>query len=563
MTQITSNHINTATIHMVTINKADIPSGGMKSYKQADDSIILITRDDNSFQAFDGKCPHAGADLGEGLRCGNRVVCPWHHATFDSRDGTLLEPVATEGLTQYQLTDDGDNLIVDTTAKIDKTVKNDQLIDSHTVIVGGGAAGFMTAHHLRQMGYGGAITLISADDKAPYNRPLLSKAFLAGNMPEEKLMLGGTDWAEKNNVTLRLNQSVSEVLPNQRTLIINSASSDGQAAGSERLSADFVVVATGASPIVPPITGANLDGVYTLRSMADAKQIKAATHDQHVVVVGTGFIGMEVASALAQAGTTASITVIGQDQRVMGNIVSETVSNALIKLHEDNGIKFILNATVNEILAVDSNDSDTNSIDMSATFSQVAGVSLANGEQLIADIVILGTGVAPRTELLSEVCDPDGVPVDRHLQLRDGVYALGDIAKADGHLGRLRIEHWRVALQHGLVTAAAILEDDSVHALDERVPFFWTMQYGKSLRYTGHAVTPDHNILLGSPDSLNYIEYYFDDAGENTRASAASTLGRDKELVAFAELLRCGHAPTRAQINAGFNLIEQAQALSC
>ena len=89
-----------ATIDTVTINKADIASGGMKSYKQDDDSIILITRDDDEFQAFDGKCPHAGADLGTGLRCGNRVVCPWHHATFDSRDGTLLEPVATVGLTQ-------------------------------------------------------------------------------------------------------------------------------------------------------------------------------------------------------------------------------------------------------------------------------------------------------------------------------------------------------------------------------------------------------------------------------------------------------------------------------
>ena len=119
-----------------------------------------------------------------------------------------------------------------------------------------------------------------------------------------------------------------------------------------------------------------------------------------------------------------------------------------------------------------------------------------------------------------------------------------------------------MALQHGLVTAAAILNDDSVSSLAARIPFFWTMQYGKSLRYSGHAATPDHNILFGSPDTLDYIEYYFDDDGEDTRASAASTLGRDKELVAFSELLRRGHAPTRAQLQAGFNIIDQAQALS-
>ena len=541
-----------ATINTVTINRADIVSGGMKSYKQDDDSIILITRDDSTFRAFDGKCPHAGADLGTGLRCGNRVICPWHHATFDSSEGALLEPIATEGLTQYQIIDNGDSLTVDTSAKIDKQVENDKLTDTHTIIVGGGGAGFMTAHQLRNTGYGGKITLVSAEDKAPYNRPLLSKAFLAGNMPAEKLLLGGTDWASKHDIELRLNQTVSEVLLNERSIVITDEKSD-----SNKLTAEFLVVATGAEPKIPPIKGATLDGVYTLRSMEDAKLIKAASHDQRVVIVGTGFIGMEVASALAQSGTTASITVIGKDHRVMGNIVSETVSNALIKLHKENGVEFVFDASVSEITAA-KNTTDNNE----DNFSQVSGVKLANGEQIDADIVILGTGVTPRIELLQDTNHPDGVKVDEHLQLRDGVYALGDIAKAPNQLGRMRIEHWRVALQHGMVTAAAILNDDKVKSLQERIPFFWTMQYGKSLRYSGHAATPDHGILMGSPDSFNYIEYYFDDEDENTRASAASSLGRDKELVAFSELLRQGHAPTRAQINSGFDIIEQAQALS-
>ena len=537
-------------IHTITIDKADIPSGGMKSYKQDDNSIILITRDDDKFYAFDGKCPHAGADLGTGLRCGNRVICPWHHGTFDSRDGSLLEPVATESLTQYELTDNGDSLTVDTSNKINNSVVNDKMAETHTVIVGGGAAGFMTAHHLRNMGYGGKITIISADDKAPYDRTLLSKAFLAGKANEEKLLLGGTDWTAEQNIELRLNQTVSDVISNERTIIIKNNSDEK----SETLTADYLVVATGASPIVPPIKGANLDGVYTLRSMDDAKIIKTASDNKNVVIVGTGFIGMEVASALAQAGTSQSITVIGQNQRVMGNIISETVSNALIKLHESNGIKFVFNATVNEIISAQDADK------MIAT---VSGITLANGEKFVADMVILGTGVAPRTDLLGEVENArNGVFVDSHLQLRDGVYALGDIANAEGQMGRLRIEHWRVALQHGLVTAATILNDDNVHSLDERVPFFWTMQYGKSLRYSGHAKTPDYNILIGSPDTLNYIEYYFDDEGENSRATAASTLGHDKELIAFGELLRLGHAPTRAQINAGFDIIAQAHALS-
>ncbi|MBZ1392186.1 FAD-dependent oxidoreductase [Psychrobacter pacificensis] len=545
-----------AMINTVTITKSDIPNGGMKSYKQDDDSIILITRDDDEFHAFDGKCPHAGADLGDGLRCGHRVVCPWHHASFDSRDGSLLEPIATEGLTQYELINDGDNVTVDTSAKINKPIENDKLTDTHTIIVGGGGAGFMTAHQLRQGGYGGKITMISKDDKAPYNRPLLSKAFLAGNMDEDKLLLGGSDWASSNDIDLHLNQTVSEVLPNEATIVIKNENGD-----STRQTADFLVVATGASPITPPIKGAETDGVYTLRSMADAKLIKAASHDQRVVIIGTGFIGMETASALAQAGTTASITVIGQGSRVMSNIVSETVSNALIKLHEEKGINFVFDATVSEITKIErqvDKDGDSNN----QAFSNVGGVTLANGEHIDADIVVLGTGVSPRTEILHEVNDPDGVQVDAHLQLRDGIYALGDIAKPTNQMGRMRIEHWRVALQHGMVTAAAILNNDNVDSLEARIPFFWTMQYGKSLRYSGHAATPDHNILFGTPDTLDYIEYYFDDEGADTRASAASTLGRDKELVAFSELLRRGHAPTRAQLNAGFDMIDQAHALS-
>ena len=535
--------MSNATIHTVTISKADIPSGGMKSYKQDDDSIILITRDEDEFSAFDGKCPHAGADLGSGLRCGNRVICPWHHGSFDTRDGTLLEPVAMRGLTQYELTDEGDSLTVNTSAKIDKRVANDKMTDTHTIIVGGGGAGFMTANQLRHTGYGGKITLITQDDKAPYNRPLLSKMFLAGKMDEKHLMLGGADWASNNNIDLRLQQTVSEILPNERRIVITD-----EEGNSEQQTADFLVVATGAAPKIPPFKGTELNGVYTLRSMDDAQDIKNASDSKHVVIVGTGFIGMEVASALMEARKAASITVVGRSRRVMANIVSETVSNALIKLHKIQGVTFAFGADVNEI---NSNEN-----------GKVSGVSLSDGSTLAADMVILGTGVAPRIELLNEANAPDGVQVDEHLQLRDGVYALGDIAKATNKMGRMRIEHWRVALQHGLVTAAAILNEDNVDSLAERIPFFWTAQYGKSLRYSGHAATPDNGILFGSPDNLDYIEYYFDDTGEDTRASAASSLGRDKELIAFSELLRRGHAPTRAQINAGFDIIEQAQVLS-
>lgn len=545
--------MTSSTIKTVTIDKADIPDGGMKSFKQDDDSIILITRDEDEFRAFDGKCPHAGADLGDGVRCGNRVVCPWHHGTFDSTDGSLLEPVAADGLTQYSLTDNGDSLSVNTSETIERSItndktNNDKLDDTHTVIVGGGAAGFMTAHRLRKLGYSGKITIISADDKAPYDRTLLSKAFMSGEADEEKLMLGGSDWAENHNINLQLKTTVSEVRPSENALTVKKDSGDSDSdSDSETIRPEFLVVATGAEPVIPPIEGAQQSGVYTLRSLDDAKAIKAASVDKRVVIVGTGFIGMEVASALAKAGRVASVTVIGRGSRVMSHIISASVSDALINRHQDRGVSFVFNASVDKINGDDKG---------------VSGVTLASGERIDADMVILGTGVSPRTDVLSDVNDPDGVQVDKHLQLRDGVYALGDIAKAPNQMGRMRIEHWRVALQHGLVTAAAIMGADDVYDNTERVPFFWTMQCDKSMRYSGHAATTDHSILQGDLQQFNYIEFYFDDEGEDTRASAASGVGHDKEMAAFGELLRRGHAPTRAQINAGFNVIEQAHALS-
>ncbi|WP_296245398.1 MULTISPECIES: FAD-dependent oxidoreductase [unclassified Psychrobacter] len=534
--------MTSSTIKTVTIDKADIPNGGMKSFKQDDDSIILVTRDDDMFYVFDGKCPHAGADLGDGVRCGNRVVCPWHHGTFDSTDGTLLEPVAADSLTQYEFTDNGDSLSINTSKTIDHSTINDKLGDTHTVIVGGGAAGFMTAHRLRKLGYGGKITIISEDDKAPYDRTLLSKAFMSGDADEEKLMLGGSDWAENHNINLQLKTTVSEVMPNENALIVKKDSGD-----NETIRPDFLVVATGAEPIIPPIEGAQQNGVYTLRSMDDAKAIKAASVDKRVVIVGTGFIGMEVASALAKAGRVASITVIGRESRVMSHIISESVSDALINRHQDRGVTFVLNASVDQINGDDKG---------------VSGVTLASGDRIDADMIILGTGVSPRTEIIDVDNDPDGVQVDSRLQLRNGVYALGDIAKAEGKMGRLRVEHWRVASQHGLVAAGTILDDDDTYSLKERIPFFWTMQCDKSMRYSGHAATTDHSILQGDLQQFNYIEFYFDDEDEDTRASAASGVGHDKEMAAFGELLRRGHAPTRAQINAGFDIIDQAHALS-
>lgn len=521
----------------------DIPDGGMKSYHQ-DEQIILITRDGSQVSAMQGKCPHAGADLGKGLRCENRIICPWHHATFDAQSGELLEPLAIAGLERYEISDEGADRVIQLDKPLPAPEPTPQQEHTQTLIVGGGAAGFMAATHLRSNGYAGKITMISADDHAPYNRPLLSKMYLAGNIDEDKLLLGGGSWAKKNSVDLQINTRANEINPETKQVILDNG---------EVLTADYLIIATGAAPQRPPIDGAELDNVYVLRSLHDAKAIGNAADGQRVVIIGTGFIGMEVAASLTQRGSTASITVIGMSDSVMDNIVSPTVGSGLQNFHESKGVTFKMGAQVSEITGAN---------------GKVSGVTLTSGETIKADVVILGTGVQPRVEVINtpKKYRQDGVNVSANLLLEQGAYALGDIANANSVFGQLRIEHWRVALQHGMIAAENILKqgDDNIEVrpFDERLPFFWTQQFGKSLRYIGHAETTEHAILRGDPNELNYVEFYFNDDSEDAKVIAASGLAHDQDIIAIGELIRLDNSPTRAQIEDGLDVVQHLQELT-
>ncbi|WP_415786908.1 Rieske 2Fe-2S domain-containing protein, partial [Deinococcus saxicola] len=181
---------------------SNVTDGGMHTFEVGDQKVLVI-RDGDDFHAFDALCPHAGADLGEGVRCGSRIVCPWHHATFHAGDGSLIEPPALEGLKQYRVQRDGESLSVDLDEEIKPPTPRPNHQDHHTVIVGGGASGFMAAQTLRNGGYAGEITMLSAENRAPYDRTALSKAYLIGKKPADKLALGGPDWARENKIGLR------------------------------------------------------------------------------------------------------------------------------------------------------------------------------------------------------------------------------------------------------------------------------------------------------------------------------------------------------------------------
>ena len=509
-----------------------VADGAMKSFEHGQHKILIV-RTGEDYRAFDAVCPHAGADLGKGAFCAGRVVCPWHHATFDAHSGALLEPLATRGMTRYELHREGDHCVVDLSVTLSFPKPAPQGGDQHVVVVGAGGGGFMAAHTLRQHGFVGRVTLVDPDHAAPYERPMLSKQFLSGKAGADGIGLGGADWAEKNHIERRYSRAVS-VDPDQHRLVMERG---------DPLQYDHLIVATGAQPRSVDLPGVDLPGVYTLRSFADAQELKQAAHGKHVIIVGTSFIGMEAAASLSADKGAKSVTVVGMENEVLQPILSVKTARELRRLHESNGVTFHLGSGLRKITGED----------------HANGVELENDSTLKADLVLLGLGVTPCSELLKDFTDDKGaVHVDEHMRVKDDIYAVGDIALAPTVLGPFRIEHWRVAMQQGMVAALAILGQPGA-GMDRRVPFFWTGQFGKSLRYVGHASSDAPHHVWGDPAKLDFIEFSFD----GQRTVAAAGMQHDADMDVFELLLKMGRAPSADEIRGGaFDLGERLQGMS-
>lgn len=501
----------------------DVPDGGMRRF-EVDGRKVLVTRDGEEVRAFDAICPHAGADLGKGVRCGARVVCPWHHGTFDASDGHLIEPPPLHGLTRFAVREEEGTWHADLNAEWPRPAAPPRGPgNGHTVIVGGGAAGFMAARTLRAGGYQGRVTVLTREARSPYDRTALSKGYLAGKKDAGELPLGGPVWLREHGVELRENTEVEALEHGAHRLRLQSG---------ENLSYSQVIVATGSEPRRLDVPGADLPGVHVLRSFRDARELREAVRGRRLVIVGSSFIGLEAAASLVGEGGAAAVTVVGREAEVLAQALTPRVGRALRRMHEQRGVQFHLGREPERLEGQ----------------GQVEAVLLQGGGRLEADVVLVGIGVDPRTDLLADLRDERGaVPTDAQMRAAPGVYAAGDIALAPTVLGRLRAEHWRVAEQQGMVAAQSILDAPELEPMSARVPFFWTQQYGQSLRYVGHAEGLDDTWLWGEPEELDFIEFTF---GEG-RTVAASGMGRDAELAAFEELLRRGRAPSPEEIRAG------------
>jgi len=461
---------------------ADVPQDRGLQVEIGDCKIVLL-RANGELRAFQGLCPHAGAPLAEGAMCHGRLICPWHKAAYRAEDGGLCEPPSLDSLKRYPLELRGDEVWVD----------DQPLPDPHTppaddprtfVVVGAGAAGTACAAALREKGFGGRIVLIDGEPDAGYDRTVLSKFVLAGEMsPKEVPPLRDEAFYQAQRIE-RVQGDVTSLDAPGKTLHLHN---DGI------LRYDAAVLATGGAPNPLKLPGAELTNVFVLRSKVQAEQIiNAAQPGQRAVIIGDSFIALECASALREYGL--DVTVLARHAIPFAKQFGGAVGKAIRALHEEHGVKFISEHEATQILGED----------------KVEGVLLDNGLRLAADLVLAGVGVHPATEPFDSLPkeDDQSLRVDDGMRVTDGLWAIGDIATFPLSGQPTRIEHWRLAQQHARIAAANMLGGEE-HYLD--VPFFWTYHFGKNYDYLGHAEEWDEVEFSGEPQKPPFIGLFAKD----------------------------------------------------
>ena len=385
-----------------------------------------------------------------------------------------------------------------------------KLNPSSVVIVGAGAAGAACADMLRAKGYAGPVTLAGDEEPGPVDRPNLSKDFLAGTAGEDWIPLRTREYYESIKVDLITDDPAVRISPAEHQVSLRSG---------RTLSYGALLLATGAEPRSLPIEGADLPHVYRLRTLADSKAIIAkAQGARSCAVIGSGFIGLEVAASLRHRGL--AVSVIGQDSVPLSKILGAELGSFIQNLHEQHGVRFFMDAKPRAIRA--------------------DRVEIGDGQFVEADLVILGVGVSPRTALAEAagIKVDNGVIVDETLRTSAAdVFAAGDMARYPEPVSgeAARIEHWVVAERQGQAVARSML---GIGGAYREAPFFWSQHYDVTISYVGHAASWETCEIRGELEKHDACAIY----RRKGRTIAVATIGRDRLSLRVEAALEQGDA---------------------
>jgi len=494
-----------------------IADGGMILGEVGKDQVLLARTGDRFF-AVGAHCTHYRGPLAEGIVVGDTVRCPWHHACFSLETGEALRAPALDPVACWRVERTGDQIFVREKLSQPSSSSRPAAADSRQhpssiVILGGGAAGLAAADMLRRESYDGPITMISADQDPPVDRPNLSKDFLAGEAKDDWIPLWPADLYAERRIELQLGSPVSSIDPAARAVHLENGT---------RREFGSLLIATGADPVRLPIPGHDTAKVHYLRSFADSRAIvDLALGARHAVVVGASFIGLEVAASLRARGV--AVDVVSPDHLPLERVMGPDVGRFIQSIHETHGVVFHFGQTV----------------------TSLAGrkVSLSGGSILDADFVVMGVGVKPSLAVAEKagITIDGGIAVNEFLETNiPGIFAAGDVARwPDPHTGeRIRVEHWVVAERQGQAAARNMLGRREPF---DAVPFFWSQHYDVTINYVGHTERWDSVKIDGSLDRRDATVSFIRDG--TTRAVA--TISRDRECLEAELALEHSTVPVR------------------
>ena len=396
------------------------------------------------------------------------------------------------------------------------------------VIVGGGPAALSCAETLRQSGFTGEIVMISEEDALPYDRTMLSKWITGSSLA--KLMIRDSSFYEQFDINLRKGSRVSHIDFDSNTIYTNDFT---------RINYDKLLIATGGSARKPNIPGVNLKNVQVLRNIQDQVKIQELIGSgkvEDIVIVGASFIGMETASTLKKdLKDKVRITVVDIFKQPFERVLGAEVGSSLGELHTTNGINLLLERGVKSLNGQ----------------GQIQSVTLSDGTEVKADLVILGTGMAPNNSLakgqLKISPNNGGIETDAFLRTsKKNVFAAGDVASFPYWFSgdHIRIEHYNEAIHQGSLAAFNMLDK---HVPLDGVSFFWTRQWDKSLQYAGFADKYDEVFVDGDLKSQNFAAYYL----KGDRVVAVAAMNRPNLTMLACEAMKLGVMPKGEEIKAG------------
>jgi NADPH-dependent 2,4-dienoyl-CoA reductase/sulfur reductase-like enzyme/nitrite reductase/ring-hydroxylating ferredoxin subunit len=474
----------------------EIPTAG-----HVDGKPVVVIRVGHGYRALGGRCTHYGGPLADGFCVEGQLRCPWHHAAFDLDTGEAVGAPALDPIPIYDTTERDGRVFVAGPREPEAAVRTPLVSPDSVVILGAGAAGAAGSEALRRYGYSGPITMIG--EEGPVDRPNLSKDYLAGTAPEEWIPLRSPRFYAEHWIELISGKRVTSIDRGGRTV---------EMVGGRSIPYGALLLATGAEPRRLDVPGGGLPHVHYLRTFDDSRDIIAAIGDRsRAVVVGAGFIGLEVTASLRHRDI--DVTVVEPLQVPLIPVIGESMGRFVTELHREHGVVFRLGREVTEIGEED--------------------VTLDDGTKIPADLVVVGIGVVPRTELAEaaglEV--DDGVVVDDRLRTGDPrIWAAGDIASYPGPAGsRVRVEHWALAERQGQTAARNILGYDVAFT---HPPFFWSQHFDVPINVTGHIAGWEEEVVSGDPAQRDVMVGYR--KGGAIRAMASIYRDRDSLRAEYA-----------------------------